>query len=183
MRGTAVMLERDVVALQVPFGEKVRLPAGTAVMLTQSLGGSFTVEAPSLGGLFRVAGADADALGLEKPEGADAPPAAGEGELTEERVYQELRSCYDPEIPVNIVDLGLVYDLKIDALPSGKKNVSVRMTLTAPGCGMGPAIASDARDKIAALPGVEEANVEVVWDPPWNAEMMSPEGKKRLGMG
>ena len=181
MRGTAVMLERDVVALQVPFGEKVRLPAGTAVVLTQSLGGSFTVEAPSLGGLFRIAGPDADALGLEKPEGGGAPVAAG-GELTEERVYEELRSCYDPEIPVNIVDLGLVYDLKIDPLASGKKNVSVRMTLTAPGCGMGPAIAAEARDKIAALPGVEAANVEVVWDPPWNAEMMSAEGKKRLGL-
>jgi probable FeS assembly SUF system protein SufT len=174
------MLERDVMALQVPFGEKVRLPAGTAVVLTQSLGGSFTVEAPSLGGLFRITGEDADALGLDKPAGADAPAAAGE--LTEERVYEELRACYDPEIPVNIVDLGLVYDLKIDPLPSGKKNVNVRMTLTAQGCGMGPAIASDARDKIAALPGVENATVEVVWDPPWNAEMMSPEGKKRLGL-
>jgi probable FeS assembly SUF system protein SufT len=178
------MLERDVQALQVPFGEKVRLPAGTAVLLTQSLGGSFTVEAPSLGGLFRIAGADADALGLEKPEGADGAEAAPRepGELTEERVFQELKTCYDPEIPVNIVDLGLVYDLKIDTLASGRKNVSVRMTLTAPGCGMGPAIAADARDKIAALPGVDNANVEVVWDPPWNAEMMSPDGKKRLGI-
>jgi len=173
------MLERDVLALQVPFGEKVRLPAGTPVVLTQSLGGTFTVEAPSLGGLYRVAGADADALGLDRPEGAPAPPA---GELTEDRVYAELKTCYDPEIPVNIVDLGLVYDLKLEPLPSGKKKVMVRMTLTAQGCGMGPSIAADARDKISALPGVEEALVEVVWDPPWSAEMMTAEGKKRLGM-
>jgi probable FeS assembly SUF system protein SufT len=173
------MLERDVLALQVPFGEKVRLPVGTPVVLTQSLGGTFTVEAPSLGGLYRIAGSDADALGLDRPEGA-APKAPGE--VTEDRVYAELRTCFDPEIPVNIVDLGLVYDLKLDPTPSGKKKVVVKMTLTAPGCGMGPSIASDARDKISALPGVEEAVVELVWDPPWNAEMMSPEGKKKLGM-
>ena len=179
MRGQAVTLEREVLALQVPFGEKVRLPAGTPVVLTQTLGGTFTVEAPSLGGLYRIAGKDADALGLDRPAGAE--PAAA-GELTEERVYDVLRTCYDPEIPVNIVDLGLVYDLKVDTLPSGAKKVAVRMTLTAPGCGMGPAIASDARDRIAELPGVEEANVEVVWDPPWSAEMMSAEGKKRLGL-
>ena len=180
MSRTAVMLSREVLALQVPFGEKVRLPAGTHVVLTQSLGGTFTVEAPSLGGLYRIAGADADALGLERPESATAAPAAGE--LDEERVYAELRTCYDPEIPVDIVALGLVYDLKLEPLPSGGKKVTVKMTLTAQGCGMGPSIAADARGKIAALPGVEEAIVDVVWDPPWSWEMMSPEAKTKLGL-
>jgi probable FeS assembly SUF system protein SufT len=185
MRGTAVTLAREVLAIQIPLGEKVRLPTGTPVVLTQSLGGTFTVEAPSLGGLYRIAGADADALGLERPEGASPAPAqkaAAGGEATEDAVYAELRTVYDPEIPVNIVDLGLVYDLKLDPLPSGKKKATVKMTLTAPGCGMGPAIAADARDKVSKVPGIEEANVELVWDPPWSWEMMSPEGKKKLGL-
>ncbi len=180
-------LTRDCHATKIPEGDLFLLPADTPVVLTQSLGGSYTVEAPSYGGLFRIAGRDADALGLAPAETA-APSAPGAaipaaGPVGEGAVWDRLRTCYDPEIPVNIVDLGLVYDLKLLPHPSGGKRVEVKMTLTAPGCGMGPAIATDAQQKIASLPGVVEAEVKVVWDPPWSWEMMSEEGKKQLGIG
>ena len=131
---------------------------------------------PAYGGLFRIAGRDADAIGKEA---ASAPggPAAGGGDL-EQQVWEQLKTCYDPEIPVNIVDLGLVYDMRIT--PEGR--VDVKMTLTAQGCGMGGAIAADARQKLLTLPGVSDADVQIVWDPPWNPQMISPEGKERLGM-
>ncbi len=157
------------------------LPAGTHVDITQTLGGSYTVSAA--GGLFRIAGEDADALGL-KP--APAPPAAAPavargGQVDEERVYEALRGCYDPEIPVNIVDLGLIYDLQIQPARGGHR-VGVKMTLTAPGCGMGPSIAGDARRQILQISGVADAEVQVVWDPPWCSDMMSPAAKKQLGV-
>ncbi|MCM3875710.1 MAG: putative Fe-S cluster assembly protein SufT [Thermoanaerobaculia bacterium] len=186
---TAHSLSRDCAAIRIPSGEPVNLPAGTPVTLTQSLGGTFTVQAPSLGGLFRIAGSDADALGLEVPAGAGPaaspgrPAAAGHsGPVNETAVWDRLRTVYDPEIPVNIVDLGLVYDLRILPASAAGERVEVKMTLTAPGCGMGGAIAADAQSKIAAVPGVAEAEVQVVWDPPWSAEMMTPEGKKILGI-
>jgi probable FeS assembly SUF system protein SufT len=185
MTGTAVEMLRDCKALQIPSGEAVTLRAGTPVLVTQTLGGTYTVQAPSLGGLFRIDGKDADALGFA-PSSADdaakAPPAREGGPVSEEKVYDALRTCYDPEIPVNIVDLGLVYDLQISPLPRGGNRVEVKMTLTAPGCGMGTAIASDARSKIEEIAGVTEAEVAVVWDPPWSAEMMTEAGKKRLGI-
>ena len=144
---------------------------------------------PSLGGLFRLAGSDADALGLQVPAVAGSavapgpPQAAGpSGPVNETAVWDRLRTVYDPEIPVNIVDLGLVYDLRILPGSAAGERVEVKMTLTAPGCGMGGAIAADAQSKIAAVPGVAEAEVQVVWDPPWSAEMMTPEGKKLLGI-
>jgi probable FeS assembly SUF system protein SufT len=186
---TAHTLSRECAAIRIPSGEPINLPAGTAVTLTQSLGGTFTVQAPSLGGLFRVAGTDADALGLDVPGGAGSaaapgrPQAAGpSGSVNETAVWDRLRTVYDPEIPVNIVDLGLVYDLRILPASAAGERVEVKMTLTAPGCGMGGAIAADAQSKIAAVPGVAEAEVQVVWDPPWSAEMMTPEGKKILGI-
>ena len=178
-----VTLLRECPAIRIPEGMLFVLPAGTPVTLMQALGGSYTVEVPSFGGLFRIAGRDADALGLAPAARGDAPAAGAAGPVTEEAVWDQLRGCYDPEIPVNVVDLGLVYDLKLLPHRSGKSRVEVKMTLTAPGCGMGPAIAADAQQKIAALPSVAEAEVAIVWDPPWSADMMTPEGKRRLGIG
>ena len=156
------------------------LPAGTPVDITQTLGGTFTVHAQ--GGLYRIAGKDADALGMEAPVEEKKQMSGPPEPVDEKQIWEILRTCYDPEIPVNIVDLGLVYDLAIDKLPSGFSKVSVKMTLTAPGCGMGPAIAGDAQQKILALDGVEEANVEVVWDPPWHQSMISEQGRRILGL-
>jgi probable FeS assembly SUF system protein SufT len=159
------------------------LPAGTEVEIFQTLGGSYTVRTPH--GLFRIGGNDADALGLE-PAATDAtPPPTGapvSGPVSEEAVWSALRTCYDPEIPVNIVELGLVYDMHIEPLPSGQSRVGVKMTLTAPGCGMGATIAADAEQKLLDLPGVEEARVEIVWDPPWHHSMISPAGRSTLGL-
>ncbi len=177
-----VTLARECAAIRIPEGTLFLLPAGAPVTVIQALGGSYTVDAPTFGGIFRIAGRDADALGLAPAARMDVPAAGPAGPVTEEAVWDQLRSCYDPEIPVNVVDLGLVYDLKLLPHRSGKSRVEVKMTLTAPGCGMGPAIAADARQKIAALGGVAEAEVAIVWDPPWSADMMTPEGKKRLGI-
>jgi len=173
-----VELTRDVEAVQIPAGHTVTLEKGTDVFVTQSLGGTYTVQAPAYGGLFRIAGRDADAIG--KPV-TEAPAATTGGDL-EQQVWETLKTCYDPEIPVNIVDLGLVYDMRITPEPDGRSRVDVKMTLTAPGCGMGTSIAADARLKLLSLTGVGDADVEIVWDPPWNPQMISPEGKERLGM-
>jgi probable FeS assembly SUF system protein SufT len=178
---TAHALQRDCAVIQIPSGEKIVLPAGTAIVLTQSLGGTYTIQVPAYGGLFRVDSADADALGLSASE-ALPEKAQASGPASEADVWDQLKSCYDPEIPVNIVDLGLVYDMQISPHPKGGSRVDVKMTLTAPGCGMGTSIASDARHKIEGLAGVTEADVQLVWDPPWSAEMMSPAGKKTLGI-
>jgi probable FeS assembly SUF system protein SufT len=176
-------LSREVTAIQIPSGEKVVLPAGSPFYVTQSLGGTHTIEAPGFGGLFRIAGADADALGLEAARGAvSEKKGSADGPFEEKLVWDQLRACYDPEIPVNIVDLGLVYDLAVSENSSGGARVVVKMTLTAPGCGMGTAIADDARHRILTVSGVSEADVQLVWDPPWSAEMMSPAGKKQLGI-
>ena len=174
-----VELTRDVEAVQIPAGTPLTLEKGTQAFITQSLGGSFTLQVPEYGGLFRIAGADGDAIGKEPL----APVAVAEpGGDVSEQVWALLRTCYDPEIPVNIVDLGLVYDMRISDTESGDKQVDVQMTLTAPGCGMGTSIAADARQKILGIQGVAEANVDIVWDPPWNPQMISPEGRERLGM-
>ncbi len=178
-----VRLSRECPAIRIPEGALALLPAGTPVVLLQALGGSYTVDVPTLGGLFRIAGHDADALGLASEAKRAEPTSAPARPVTEEEVWDRLRSCYDPEIPVNVVDLGLVYDLKLLPHRSGRSRVEVKMTLTAPGCGMGPAIAADAQQKIASLPGVAEAEVAIVWDPPWSADMMTAEGKRRLGLG
>lgn len=177
----SVELLRDCEALQIPHGSTVTLPKGTPVDITQTLGGSYTVHAQ--GGLYRIAAKDADALGKQAPlpEGR-APSSPTPADVDEKQVWDTLRTCYDPEIPVNIVDLGLIYDLNIEKLPSGFSRVNVKMTLTAPGCGMGPAIAGDAQQKLMYLDGVEDANVEVVWDPPWHQSMITAEGRRVLGL-
>ena len=174
-------LTRDCEAVQIPQGTTVTLPQGTPVDITQTLGGSYTIHAR--GGLYRIAPKDADALGLEAtPVTEQKSESAASADVDEKKVWETLRTCYDPEIPVNIVDLGLVYDLHIEKLPSGSSRVNVKMTLTAPGCGMGPTIARDAQDKIMYLEGVEAADVEVVWDPPWHQSMITAEGRRILGL-
>jgi probable FeS assembly SUF system protein SufT len=172
-----VEFTRDCEAIQIPSGQAFTIEKDTEGYVTQSLGGSYTLQIPSLGGLYRIAGRNADAIGKTPSEPAE--PAA-EGDL-ENQIWSALKTCYDPEIPVNIVDLGLVYDMRIDG-GAGGATVSIKMTLTAPGCGMGTAIAADARFKLLDLPGVADATVDIVWDPPWNPQMISIEGRERLGM-
>lgn len=176
---TSVELKRDCPAVQIPAGTATTLPAGTPVDITQTLGGSYTVHAQ--GGLFRIAAQDANALGLNAPA-EDAQSAADANPADEQAVWDALRTCFDPEIPVNIVDLGLVYDMELTKSPGGNSRVDVKMTLTAPGCGMGPAIAGDAQAKLLNLPGVEDAHVEIVWDPPWHHSMITEPGRKVLGL-
>ena len=175
-----VNLGRPCEAVKIPSGERVTLPVGTECLITQALGGSFTVQVRSHGGLFRIAGTDADALGKEVPAEAIAP-APADADLGQ-RVEAALRTCFDPEIPVNIVDLGLVYDTRIGTLDNGTSRVDIKMTLTAQGCGMGGAIAADAENKLRAVAGVSDARVEIVWDPPWNPRMISEEGRRKLGI-
>jgi probable FeS assembly SUF system protein SufT len=175
-----VELTRDVDAVAIPAGQALVLEKGTDAFITQSLGGTYTLHVPAYGGLFRIDGKDADAIGKEVTT-APAAETEGGGDI-EHRVWEQLKTCYDPEIPVNIVDLGLVYDLRITSEPDGASRVDVKMTLTAHGCGMGASIAADARQKLLMLPGVSAAEVQIVWDPPWNPQMISPEGKERLGI-
>jgi probable FeS assembly SUF system protein SufT len=181
----SVQLRRDCRAVQIPAGIEITLPQGTSVDVTQSLGGTYTVQAP--GGLFRIDGKDADALGIEAETervSAPAPAAAGDvrPEELERQVWDTLKSCFDPEIPVNIVDLGLIYDLSIEPAAENGHRVAVKMTLTAPGCGMGRVIAGDAQEKLLGLPGIAEADVEIVWDPPWHQSMITPDGRRVLGL-
>ena len=166
----------------MPQIKKMTIPAGTQGVITQSLGGSYTIA--TYQGLARIAEKDLDALGLEKPEAqtVEKPASTTNGQVSEEDVWNQLRQCYDPEIPVNIVDLGLVYDCRLINKQEGGTKVEVKMTLTAPGCGMGPAIAHDAQSKILSIDGVDEADVQLVWDPPWNQNMISEAGRMKLGM-
>ena len=173
-----ITLTREITAIKIPEGAERILPAGTTVVITQELGGTFTVMAPDFGGLFRIQNHDADALGREIVE-----HVAADGVFEIARVWEQLKQVYDPEIPVNIVDLGLIYDVDVADDESGKgKRVAVKMTLTAPGCGMGPTIAADAQQRILTLPGVAGADVMVVWDPQWAPTMISAAGKEKLGM-
>ena len=175
-----IPLSRSVEATAIPSGHITTLPEGTVVSITQSLGGTYTVHA-SIGGLYRIAAQDADAMGLDVVP--QARPVA-DGPFSEALVWETLKGVYDPEIPVNIVDLGLIYNLKAEVLQGASETykVLVQMTLTAPGCGMGPALASDARQRISELPGVAEADVQLVWDPPWGPERISAEGREKLGI-
>jgi probable FeS assembly SUF system protein SufT len=179
-----ITIRRTCEAIQIPHGNTVTIEEGTLAIITQALGDTYTIQVPVMGGLFRVADRDADALGKEprRVEAAAEVEANENGRVSEGAVWDALKNVYDPEIPVNIVDLGLVYDLKIGEAPAGGSAVDVQMTLTAQGCGMGPSIAMDAQRRIESLVGVAEANVQVVWDPPWNPNMISPEGKAKLGM-
>jgi probable FeS assembly SUF system protein SufT len=181
MRYEELTIQRDVEVVQIPQGTTVNIPAGTPAVITQALGDSYTLQLPTYGGLYRLDGKNADAIGKAHaaPEGEE---AGADRPVTEELIYDQLRNVYDPEIPVNIVELGLVYNLEIAQLPDDGARVDVKMTLTAPGCGMGDFIAQDARQRILSVPGVAEANVEVVFDPPWNQQMMSEAARLELGL-
>ncbi len=172
-------LSREVSATLIPAGDVTTLPAGTAVYIVQTLGGNVTVRTDR--GLFRIAQENTAAIDGYVAQ-AEAPSAAVVGDFSEQAVWAALKTCFDPEIPVNIVDLGLIYDLAVESTPSGGRTIDVKMTLTAPGCGMGPVIAEDARKKIAALPTVERAKVHIVWDPQWTPQMISETGRKALGL-
>lgn len=178
-----VTLQADTKAQIIPDGDEVILKAGDTFAITQALGGTATLRGS--GGLFRVQGADLDALGPEAAAEirATAPvaTAGATGDFSEDTVWNALKACFDPEIPVNIVDLGLIYDLALSD-GDGGKHVDVKMTLTARGCGMGPTIAADAQSKIEAIPEVTSANVEIVWDPQWTPHMISKEGRAVLGI-
>ena len=183
MMGEAEMvaLERDVEASVVPSGTRVTLEKGESVTITQSLGGTFTVVVN--GNMFRIDGQDADALGEESvTSSAEQMGRAETEEDLEKQVWDQMKTCYDPEIPVNIVDLGLIYDCHIENLESDSNKVNVKMTLTAPGCGMGPAIQADVENKILCVETVDEVDVELVWEPIWGSEMMSEAARLELGM-
>ena len=167
----------DCPATAIPAGDAVTLAAGDEVDVVQTLGGNVTVRTER--GLFRISGEDASRVDGLGPAGEGGGPAQA---FSEQAVWDALKTCFAPEIPVNIVDLGLIYDLSIEGTPSGSNAIDVKMTLTAPGCGMGPVIAEDARRKIAALPTVERAKVHIVWDPVWNPRMISEAGRKALGL-
>lgn len=172
-----IYLLRDCYVAMVPSGAKMKLHKGMEVRITQQLGNSFTIEV--FGNLARVEGKDADALGKETSDPlADLPADAS----IDDQVWTVLKTVYDPEIPVNIVDLGLVYDCLIKKTADHQHQVEITMTLTAPGCGMGPAIADDAKQKLTRIPGVEEAVVNIVFDPPWSRDKMSDAAKLELGV-
>ena len=174
-----IRFERDCVAVMVPQGDSVTLPAGQVGYITQALGGSFTVYVD--GNLFRIGGADADALGKDPPPALELPEGAGDEDV-EKLVWQQLRTCFDPEIPINVVELGLVYSCELDRLEDGRRKVNVQMTLTAPGCGMGDSLVDDVRTKLEMIPTVAEADVDLVFDPPWNHSMMSEAARLETGM-
>jgi probable FeS assembly SUF system protein SufT len=175
-----VTLVRDVEAAIVPAGEKVTLQKGEQAYITQSLGGSYTVVVN--GNMFRIEGKDADALGFELAAKSASTGAPVTQEILEKEIWNQLRTCYDPEIPVNIVDLGLIYDCHLTPLNPGSHRVDVKMTLTAPGCGMGPMLAQDVQNKLLSMEGVDDVAVELVWDPPWNQGMMTEAAKLQLGL-
>ncbi len=172
-------LSRDVTAVIIPAGEELTLREGTSGFITQALGGSFTVYVE--GSLFRVSGADADALGKEPVPPPRIPDNATDADI-EAVIWEQLKTCFDPEIPVDIVNLGLVYSCDITTLSNGERSVNVDMTLTAPGCGMGDILVADAREKIAVIPTIAAVNVYLVFDPPWNVDMMSDEARLQTGM-
>jgi len=172
-----IELKRDCPAIMIPAGTPTILQAGTEVTITQSLGGTYTVVADGI--MARISGKDADALGID-PEEEKSEEYKG-GPVDEKMIWDQMKNCYDPEIPVNIVDLGLIYDCKVTPVEGGNR-VDIKMTLTAPGCGMGPAIAGDVDQRVRGVPGVTDVNVEVVWDPIWNQSMMSDAARLQLGL-
>ena len=174
-------LTREVEVTLIPQGTPMSLPEGEAVTITHRLGGNFTVMTHN--GMFRIKGVDADALGEEVTQATkDADADSHDGPPEQAALWEALKMVFDPEIPVNIVDLGLVYSLEVSERPEGGHKINMDMTLTAPGCGMGPAIAEDAKGQLERVPGVAEAEVDIVWDPPWNQDMITEEGKMVLGL-
>ena len=174
-----VTFTRDVDAIIVPAGMNVKLRQGQQGFITQALGGSFTVYVE--GNLFRIAGHDADALGKEAADVPQLPPDASDDDVRD-LAWQQMKTCYDPEIPINIVDLGLVYSCDVRTDEAGDRIIDVKMTLTAPGCGMGDVLVQDVRDKVEIIPTVKRADVELVFDPPWNQSMMSDAARLQTGM-
>lgn len=175
----AVVVQRDVKAVAIPAGAEVNLKLGSVGYITQALGGSFTVYID--GNLFRIAGHDADAIGKSAAKAPEIPPGASEEDI-KNVIWEQLKTCYDPEIPVNIVDLGLVYECDVSRNEDATRTVDIKMTLTAPGCGMGEVLVADVRDKVQMVPTVAHATVELVFDPPWNQTMMSDEARLQTGM-
>ena len=174
-----IVVQRDVKAVAIPAGAEVNLKLGSVGYITQALGGSFTVYID--GNLFRIAGHDADAIGKTSAKPPEVPPGASEQDI-KNIIWNQLKTCYDPEIPVNIVDLGLVYECEVSKNADATRTVDIKMTLTAPGCGMGEVLVQDVRDKVQIIPTVAQANVELVFDPPWNQTMMSEEARLQTGM-
>jgi probable FeS assembly SUF system protein SufT len=171
------VLSRDVKAVMVPAGIDLELKAGQSGFITQALGGSFTLYME--GNLFRIAGADADAIGKEVMKAPQLPPDATEDDVLA-LAWEQLRTCYDPEIPINIVDLGLIYECTVSA--QAGRVINVRLTLTAPGCGMGDVLVQDIKQKLEIIPTVVAANVELTFDPPWNQSMMTEAARLQTGM-
>jgi probable FeS assembly SUF system protein SufT len=187
MSSEPVTLKRDIEAAIVPVGTKITLKAGEEAYITQSLGGTYTVVVN--GNMFRIENKDADALGMEPEAKPATPPEKSLGgkvtpEQLDKEVWDQLRTCYDPEIPVNIVDLGLVYDCKVAPIPGSQDlyRVDVKMTLTAPGCGMGPVLQQDVQNKLMSIEAVDDVNVELVWEPQWNQGMLTEAAKLQLGL-
>ncbi len=176
-----VTLKRDVEAIQIPYGEVLKLPAGSMVVITQQNPSNFTVQTER-GMLVRLEGKDADALGKEVPVAPTVPVQPASGPVLEQLVWEQLKTVYDPEIPVNVVDLGLIYECKILKVNGDAHRVEVKMAMTAPGCSMGDVLKMDAKKALQAIPGVKEAEVEVVFDPPWSQSMMSEAARLQLGM-
>ena len=175
-----VNTKREVGAIQIPDGSPVVIPEGTKVLITQSLGGSFTVMTDR-GAMFRIDERNADALGKDALNHPTPSAAPADAESLEQFIWSEMKKCFDPEIPVNVVDLGLIYDCQIHDRPDGGFRVEIKMTLTAPGCGMGPVLAEDVRARLEAISGVEETEVEIVFDPPWSPNMMTDAARLQLG--
>jgi probable FeS assembly SUF system protein SufT len=174
-----IVVQRDVKAVAIPAGAEVNLKLGQVGYITQALGGSFTVYID--GNLFRIAGQDADAIGKTAAKPPEVPPGASDEDI-KNIIWQQLKTCYDPEIPVNIVDLGLVYECDVRKSEDATRTVDIKMTLTAPGCGMGEVLVQDVREKVQIIPTIAHANVELVFDPPWNQTMMSDEARLQTGM-
>jgi probable FeS assembly SUF system protein SufT len=173
------VIQREVDAVMVPSGHAIKLQPGLAGFISQALGGSFTLYIE--GNLYRLAGTEADAIGKEPLHVPQLPPNSTEEDV-KALAWQQMKTCYDPEIPINIVDLGLIYECDVSANDDGTRDVSVRMTLTAPGCGMGEVLVQDVKEKIEQIPTVRSAQVELVFDPPWRREMMSPAAQLQTGM-
>ncbi len=174
-----IIVQRDVKAIAIPAGAEVNLRLGAVGYITQALGGSFTVYVD--GNLFRIAGTDADAIGKTAAVAPQVPPGASDEDI-KNVVWQQLKTCYDPEIPVNIVDLGLIYACEVRTSEDASRSVEIKMTLTAPGCGMGEVLVQDVREKVLIIPTVARADVELIFDPPWNHSMMSDEARLQTGM-
>ncbi len=174
-------LLRDCSATIIPEGTAITLEKDTPVFVTQTLGGNVTVRVGQT--LYRISNIDVEAVeGLDLGESASPVSPSQEGDFSEASVWEALKQCFDPEIPVNIVDLGLIYDLRIDEGKGSKKDVAIKMTLTAQGCGMGPVIAEDAKNRVEQLEEVENAEVQIVWDPVWSPQMISENGRQVLGL-